>query len=322
MSRSEELLWPRQETLHLLLPALAHVGVPLTHSVAIRCLRRLLRLKGEVDEVSFERWLVVAKEELRWNDGCVKLFWDNVSLLSSLQQPASADSVELIAYEFIAIMLVLHVVDESGQPASPKASVYETAWPEDGAGPDLSSSSSTAPHPSSPKGQSAFTSSSNKERFMHLPKSPRSPKSKDAKQSSSGLLGKPVKRPDHHSGGTPSDRDVDSIRLSKSLSSYALNCVRARMPAILSALCLDTCSSNPYSNDSDSKDDPDISTPGSSGGGRLETLEDFLGMDLMVTRRAIDCLGIILCGGLTREEQALQKLIHTVGLYSPHHPLK
>jgi hypothetical protein len=64
MSRAEELLWPRQETSFLIVPSLAHIGVPLTYVVALKCLRRLL---SEDNKVLWDRFFIVAKEGLTSN---------------------------------------------------------------------------------------------------------------------------------------------------------------------------------------------------------------------------------------------------------------
>lgn len=262
---AEELLWLRQETSHLVLPSLAHVGVQLTYAVALKCLRRLL---NEDSKVSFDRWFIVAKEELRWNDSCIKLLWDNVHVSSYKMNEVWSSHTDTLDFEFLAILLVMHVVDDP--PSSPKVS-SDSSWPE-----DLSEASS----PVSPK---AFPSS--RATNAYLPKSPRSPKSSNEMKYNTSY-NRLLKRNEIVG-------DIDSLDKKTSLGSgrlaksglYSLNSLRTRMPAILRALSMEN-----------STEDEVLSS---------DTSHDFIGLDLMISRRAVNALGVIICGGYSREEQVV-----------------
>ena len=261
----EELLWLRQETAHLILPALAHAGVPLTYTVALKCLRRLL---SEDTKLSFDRWFVVAKEELRWNDSCIKLLWDNVHVCSYRMTEVWSTHTDTIDFEYLAILLVMHVIDDP--PSSPKIP-SDSIWPE-----DLNENYS----PASPK-----TFPSSRATNAYLPKSPRSPKSSHEMKYNSSY-NRLLKRNEIVGDIDSLDKktNIGTGRMAKS-GLYSLNSLRSRMPAILRALSLENSA------------EEDLISQDAS--------QDFLGVDLMVSRRAVNALGIIICGGYSREEQVV-----------------
>ena len=67
------LLWPRQEVLQLVLPQLTSHGKPLTHELVYSISQKLLKNQTPEGLISFDRWLVIAKDMLKWNDNIIRL---------------------------------------------------------------------------------------------------------------------------------------------------------------------------------------------------------------------------------------------------------
>jgi hypothetical protein len=218
-----------------------------------------------------------------------------------LQDPSSSSSPSfeaMIDYECLVIFLIMHTSEHHSRPASPSA-VYDTMWPLQQSVPSSSSSSSSSSSLSlSPVSQfygygaaggasgrgavdspSDFASTDRSRKFapINAPKSPTSPKSG----------GRPL---------SPKRSHVSSPKSYKSSLQY-VHMIRQRLPLILSALATEA-----------SHMDEDLlglelghaESPFMSSGrepGRL-TASEFL-----ISRKAIDCLGLILGGGATRDDE-------------------
>jgi hypothetical protein len=78
---------------------------------------------------------LIAKEQLKWNDFCIQLFWDTLqAAVRSRKEDAGVDwasEYDLIEIEFISIFLILHVQDSNLRPQSPTTSQFESVWPHD-----------------------------------------------------------------------------------------------------------------------------------------------------------------------------------------------
>lgn len=129
-------MWPRNEVLQLLIPQLsARASAP---SSALICdlVRQLSKAQSAEGKVSFDRWLVAAKEHLKWNDSCIKLFWDMLGVAtfyfhsesdaSDMTAPGREDRT-CVELELLVIFIVLHV-SEPQRPQSPSV-VYDAVWP-------------------------------------------------------------------------------------------------------------------------------------------------------------------------------------------------
>jgi hypothetical protein len=124
----------RQEVLQLILSPLATAGRTLTQALAFATIRQLAKVQTPEFKISFDRWLVVAKENLKWNDYCIQLFWDALQTCvrsSRLDAGMDCDDLELMDIEHLALFLVLHV-PETGASKLPSPSItstFESVWP-------------------------------------------------------------------------------------------------------------------------------------------------------------------------------------------------
>ena len=76
--------WPRHEVFQLVIQQLANSGGKvLTNEVATVAVKQLSKLQTPEGNISFDRWLVVAKDLLRWNDSCLQVFWEMLLLALS-----------------------------------------------------------------------------------------------------------------------------------------------------------------------------------------------------------------------------------------------
>lgn len=91
---------------------------------------------------SFDVWLVTAKEHMKWNDSCITLFWDMLTLAtyyinygSTLKEESDSSKHGFanhvaagIELEYIAVFLILHVNEVQQRSSSPIVA-YDTVWP-------------------------------------------------------------------------------------------------------------------------------------------------------------------------------------------------
>lgn len=123
------ILWPRHEVFDLVIPALSQCGRALSQGTIMDVIKHLIRVQSPDHLISFDRWVVVAKETLKWNDACIRLFWDMLHVATSSQshEPYRRHS-EAILLDYVSLFLILHIPDTVGRPTSP-AAAYETVWP-------------------------------------------------------------------------------------------------------------------------------------------------------------------------------------------------
>jgi hypothetical protein len=214
---------------------------------------------------SFDRWLVVAKDVLRWNDNSIQLFWDMASLSTyymhketSYSQGRTEGSLDL---QYLVIFIILHLNEESApSPTQLSSVVYEDTWPTNSAEEerDLMAGSSSM---GSPKRDNA----SSRSRAKQMP--------------SSSLV-------DSTTSTLPPGVNAHSF---KSSAQY-LHSVKQKIPLILRALCIEQ---------QEGLDDTmtDLTMYADGGGLHLP----FIRTEFFVSKRAMDALGLIICGGLSRD---------------------
>ena len=212
--------WPRQEVLQLIIQQLANSGGKvLTNELVVSVVKQLSKQQTPEGDISFDRWLVVAKELLRWNDSCLQLFWEMLllALSYSKEQKRSYDDTG-VDLAFLAIFLVLHTSDLQFRTNLP-GSNYDTVWPE----PDvvLSPPSAQISSPSKMHGANIRVMLSSG------PPSPKSPVSSPRNGGHSVLLPTSPKR-----------MSASSPRQGKSASHYLYG-IRQKLPIILRAITID-----------------------------------------------------------------------------------
>jgi hypothetical protein len=87
VTRRMVVFWPRQEVLQLIIQQLANSGGKiLSNELVLSVIRQLAKVQTPEGSISFDRWLVVAKDLLRWNDSCLQLFWEMLLLALTYTQ--------------------------------------------------------------------------------------------------------------------------------------------------------------------------------------------------------------------------------------------
>jgi len=301
---SSTYLWPRQEVFQLILPQLAQAGRLLNSSLVLGVIKELSRAQTPDEHgISFDRWLVVTKNILEWNNNCICLFWEMLQLAIACQYDefmCSTTAVDLIELEYIAIFLILHIPENGSRITSPMAA-YDTSWPfPDGL--DSNSGGGIPKSPLSPTQQARtnkyFSSSmsatgGNMSSINSL--SPRSPTSQ--------RNGAPT---------SPKRSHLLSPRQSSRTNSQLLQSLKNKLPLILQALSVEGLEADRFPTEMEA-----AVHDGGSGimTGSLESglgigiglfdnsTIDILGtFDFSISRRSLDCLGLIICGGSNKDE--------------------
>ena len=213
--------WPRQEVLQLIIQQLANSGGKvLTNELVVSVVKQLSKQQSPEGDISFDRWLVVAKELLRWNDSCLQLFWEMLLLALSYSKEERLRNYDDTGVDlaYLAIFLVLHTSDLQFRTNLP-GSNYDTVWPE----PDVVLSPPTA-QISSP---SKMHSVNIRVMLSSGPPSPKSPVGSPRNGGHSALLPTSPKR-----------MSASSPRQGKSASHY-LYAIRQKLPIILRAITID-----------------------------------------------------------------------------------
>lgn len=223
---------------------------------------------SHVFSFSFQDWLSIARDTLKWNDYCINLFWDLLLLALIYLNPENAvsnkkDDVS-VDLECLTIFLVLHIIDQTQQKPSTPAN-YDSVWPTAGDG-ELYPTSPVASSPASPvkEGSRAARASASS------PLSPRSPRH-------TATIAQPA--------SPKRNANVSNPRTPRSSTQY-LHSVRQKVPIILQILS---------------------SQFGSGGYDEISDQSEFL-----VCKRSVDALGLIVCGGYSRD----QTVTPLSGLYS------
>jgi hypothetical protein len=262
----------------------------------------------------------VAKEVLRWNDHVIHLFWDMVSLSThyvSRDSPLAASRQNgSLDFEHVAIFLVLHLYENTpstpsqahtphtktpGSPHTPTAA-YEDVWPS--AAPAMSAdmaepgSPQTSPNRDSDRALRKTTSGTSTGGGGPVPVSPRSPK---ASQSPANKRMTPA---------VPA-----SAKTPRSNAQY-LHSVRQKIPMILRSLSIDQQDESTLMDLTLSVDNPGNprNGGGEGSGGTLYSSMNF-SVDFQISRKTVDALGLIVCGGYSRD----QAVSHLSSLFPAFH---
>lgn len=282
-------LSPRQEVLQQLLPPLATAGRTLTPSTVIATIRQLAKVQTPEFKISFDRWLVVAKDNLKWNDYCIQLFWEILqSCIRCCRGESTIDGMEntLVDIEFVALFLALHVQDKEGTASrlpSPTAT-FESIWPH--ADPDITSSISPLSGAANPLSPTKSPTSSPKKHFS-FPTGPVSSPKQSPKNSPRRAY--------------PLSPREQSPRSTSQLSSS----LRAKLPLLLRALVCSTEATDVDMGSSTAFSAEIMSFELGSGGISGSSI-----LDARLSHRAVDCLDLVLkcsytytAGGNSRQGQ-------------------
>lgn len=247
--------WPRQEVLQLIIQQLANSGGKvLTNELVISVVKQLSKSQTPEGNVSFDRWLVVAKDLLRWNDSCLQLFWEMLLLaLSYSREEINVNYAESgVRLAHLAIFLVLHTSDLQSRSNLP-GSNYDTVWPDADA--VLSPLSAPISSPSKIHGLNIRMLPSSG------PPSPKSPVSSPRGSGHSHTVTMPT---------SPKRMSSMSPRQCKSASHY-LCAIRQKLPIILRAITIDASALG-----SDNADSISLAMEGLGGAGGVYYQSFFL----------------------------------------------
>jgi hypothetical protein len=246
---------------------------------------------------SFDRWLVVAKDVLRWNDHCIHLFWDMVSLSTYYMSRESSFALNRedvsLDLEYVAIFLVLHLYDPSAAPSNGSNAstsklgspivAYDAVWP---SGPVVSPPSDSETLSLSPTQSPTKEGAARVRKFAgHMSGPSMSPRSPKANHSPGG------KR-----GGASSSNPMSPTAASRTPRSSAqyLHTVRQKIPLILRSLCMDL---QDESTMTDLTLSIDVNGSGDAGYAAAAPSNDF-----SISKKTLDALGLIICGGYSRDQ--------------------
>lgn len=257
----------------------------LSHSITCKC----------TDICSFDRWLIVAKDIFKWNDSCTRLFWEMLNIAvyyvrcdtKVFYEGGEVDGIEL---EYLVIFLILHIIEapQTQRPLSPSAQ-YDAVWPTN----NMFDDSTMSPTRISKFSHSEHMKSSSEDKISSMQSSSTTPALGNSNVytlphikiplvNSSNASPKSPRSPSSGSRPTSPSRmsHLNSPLHSRSCS-YYLQLVKHKLPFILHALASVTGLISQISSPSD------YHTKGS-------------GSDFLLSKRTLDCLGFVLCGGNTK----------------------
>ena len=198
-------LWPKAEVLQLISPQLGNTGRNLTNGLALSLVADLLRCVNQ-GKVLYEDWLISAKKNLKWNDHCIQLFWDLLSLSISYTNTGDlggttfedsgvpmldVNEKDPIDIEYLMIFLVLHVNEGSSSSGnrSNSGSPQNSRFREDTMWPAPANADSSLPLPGSPLSLGGSSSPKSPPRRPASPLSPTSPLAKKGSHRPLGNMG-------------------------------------------------------------------------------------------------------------------------------------
>lgn len=181
--------------------------------------------------------------------------------------------------QYLAIFIILHLNEESKSlsPTQLSSVVYEDTWPTNNSSEEERDLMAGVGSMGSPKRDSA----SSRSRSRQMPTSPGSPKA-----------GHALSLVDSSTSALPPGVNAHSF---KSSAQY-LHSVKQKIPLILRALCIEQ---------QEGLDDTmtDLAMYADGGGGLYHHLPPFVRTEeFFVNKRAVDALGLIICGGLSRDQ--------------------
>ena len=304
-------LWPRHETLNLVLPVFAQYGRFLTVDVMLSVSAQLRSLRDMDNKINYESWLIVAKDNLKWTDTCVRVFWDMLRS-AVLQIGGLSDPKEnVVDFEYVVLFLCLHAEDAVlSRPRSPRGS-YDDIWPSEAglmsAQATSSSSSSSVSSPSASPSR-AHSPSSPKTRMGKSDVPPTSPSSTVTAASSTVSGGAPdsPKSPHGSSSSPRSARARVHNQMSRQVQSSTryLHMLRSRLVVMLRCIS----SALECGDDDGLARSPRFFHDAS---GARDDSNDRRGGDYVLSRRAFDKMELVLSGGTSKTTcQALLSALH------------
>ena len=261
----EVTLTPRNEIFQLIIPNLAYAGKSLTTQLVLATVKDLCRVQTPDHQVSFDGWMLVAKDQLKWNDYCLQLFWDMLQAAVRYKEDMSIGwdlERDLLEIEYVAIFLALHIPDGTSRNTSP-ATAYDTMWPHES---QVEESSSSPSRNNSPKGSPR--------KFFSIPSgTSSSPKSRSPRSSPNGS-------PTNSRPSSPKRFTPLSPRQSPRSNSQQVLCIRNKLPILIHVLALEELSS-----------DFDL-----LGNELAMSLSQSISksMDVRLKPKSLDCLGLII----------------------------
>mmetsp|Transcript_23361 Transcript_23361/g.23555 ORF Transcript_23361/g.23555 Transcript_23361/m.23555 type:complete len:316 (+) Transcript_23361:38-985(+) len=268
---SKSVLWPRHDIFDLIIPALSQCGRQLTHNLVIDVIKQLSRVQTPDHFISFDRWVVVAKDFLKWNDPCIRLFWEMLHIATwSQSQENWKRHADSLLVEHVAIFLVLHIQEAVGRSNSPSAA-YESVWPSN-------------------------------EHELTSPPSPTSPIRNNRKLPSSGS----PKSPRSMSSSVPSPKRstlLTSHSRQQRSTTQILYSIRQKIPLLLRAVSIDDCGLNVEN--LHLADSPSISSSISASADSSSVSPSLIHTsgEFPVTSRGFNALSLVLGGGYERERE-------------------
>lgn len=211
--------------------------------------------------------------------------------------------------EYVAIFLVLHLYDSTAilnnnivsKPAASPTVAYEDVWPA------ALSPASPTDEPSSPLSSPSKEAARQHRKFSGMSGSPLSPRSPKANQSPAN---KRVM-------STPATV-ATGARTPRSNAQY-LHSVRQKIPLILRSLSIDQQDEGTMTDLTLSIDTPgNVRNGGGDGSGGLQYSSMNHSVDFAISRKTVDALGLIVCGGYSRD-QAVTALSTLFPAFSTHH---
>ncbi len=287
------VLWPRQDILALVLPQIATCGRQLTTALTVSVMKLLRKYQTPEGKISFEKWLITAKDRLKWNDSCIKLFWDMLKLViwysnnyNNYSNEEEYGRGDLVDVEYLVMYLVLHIPDNTliQRPSSPTiGSHYDTVWP-----------STNNLFMDTVESNMGLTSPV-KEKFNSFASiAPTSPNATNNLSIKIPGTSSPTSPTQSRSTSPTSPKRNQSLhsysqRQSKLSSTQYLYLLKVKINIILSILQDENAVSSSLSSPNDNY------TDNSSSNNSNQTIS-------LISRRTIDNLGLILGGGESRED--------------------
>jgi len=271
---SRAILWPRHEVLQLVLPVFSTCGILLTEKIIIEVAKRLMQVENSTGIVTFDQYILISSDVLKWNEATSQLFWDMLNAAVWYKVQTASNSIELKT-NHVVLFLALHIAEHSGakSPVGVGGSLgsphqFDSVWP--GAADGASGDGARSPRSSAPHSPTSSPPNKEKKSFF-ASMSPKSPRNSSSPRSS----------------GSPNSPRKSLFTAARPTAAHHLNCIRMRLPLVLRALAL---RADPAAVASTGDKDP--STP-------REALEE----DLFLYQGDIDCLGLIIGGGSNRDEE-------------------
>lgn len=74
------MIWPRLEVFQLCTPQYSIFSRSLSPNLTLSVSRELFKHVGFDNQLTYDKWVIVARSHLKWNDYCIQFFWDILCL--------------------------------------------------------------------------------------------------------------------------------------------------------------------------------------------------------------------------------------------------